>query len=919
MNGEANYPQHVLDRIDRLCDAFEKAWQEGRESRIEDYLTEIKEAYHPKALRELLLSEWEIRRGKGQSVQVEGYMERFPKYIELIRELFHEGESGATVPGVISHYRILRKLGSGGMGEVYLAEDTKLGREVAMKLLPLEVANDTQRRQRFVREAQAASLLNHPNICVIHEVGEYEDERPYITMEYVEGPTLDQYLKSGNPEISTILDIAIQMADALDAAYAKGIVHRDLKPANVSLNERGLVKVLDFGLAKRLELSQGSLSEATTVFQTQAGQIVGTPNYMSPEQAMGSPVDHRTDLFSLGVVLYEMIAGRPPFSGTSIGETLNRIIQAQPEALARFNYGVPPELERIVRKLLEKDPNRRFQTPRDLLIDLKHLRREHERGELPGEVPAGVRDSFAGVIDGPERTDFPAPKLAEPVSMEVLKDSDIFINYAQIDDHPVLHRKDGWVSQFHRNLAIRVEQLSGERIKMMRYAGPEDPAQVSAEFLKRLPEVKAMVSVLSPPFVKTEGCRRGVEEFYQSAERTGRLFVDNLSRVLKVVKTPIDPQEIPVSLAGLLTRLQGFEFFERDPETGRLREFDEAFGEIAKQRYYERVYDLAYAICQLLKQLRARDANAAAVGTASTGKTIFLAITTSDLQHQRDQLQRELIELGHHVLPREGFSFVASELEAAVCGCLAECDLAIHLVGDRYGLVPEDTDLSVVALQNNLAAEWSRHHGLERLIWIPRGMQPRDRRQADFIQSLRRDPELHHGGEIVTDTLQNFKELIEEKWRPEKALPSPAKKLGEAEEVLPRIYIICDAPDEEAIEPLEDYFFEHGIEVITPAFDADESKTQEIHIQNLKDCDAALVYFGSAGKSWVDIKVRDLIKANGYREARPIAVKAVYLAPPFNHRKERYRSLSAEVIRQEVSFDPKVLESFLQMIKNIST
>lgn len=311
-------------------------------------------------------------------------------------------------PEFIGHYRVLRKLGAGGMGEVYLATDTKLDRQVALKVLPADVTGDVDRRKRFLAEARAASALNHHHVCVIHEVNETSDLRFYIAMEYVEGPTLAERARERQIASDEIVAIAIQISDALDAAHAKGIVHRDLKPSNISINARGLVKVLDFGLAKRLEeaTDAGSNPDASTVLQTQPDRILGTPAYMSPEQSMGGTLDHRTDLFSLGTVLYELIAGRLPFGGESLVETIHRIGHAQPEALARFNYDVPPELDRIVRKLLEKDPARRYQTPRELSVDLKNLQRDRASafagresdgvGGLTavrenGRVPTGIR------------------------------------------------------------------------------------------------------------------------------------------------------------------------------------------------------------------------------------------------------------------------------------------------------------------------------------------------------------------------------------------------------------------------------------------------------------------------------------------------------------------------------------------------
>lgn len=206
----------------------------------------------------------------------------------------------------VGHYRISSKLGAGGMGVVFLAQDTRLGRKAAIKFLPAEMAADPARRQRFLNEARAASALNHPNVCIVYDVGETEDGLPFIAMEFVEGESLDALVRQGPLEIARVIEIATQVADALDAAHKRGIVHRDIKPANISLNERGQVKVLDFGLAKRLPTDTAGQDVTQDFHQTKEGHVVGSPGYMSPEQALGKDFDPRTDIFSVGVVLYEL-------------------------------------------------------------------------------------------------------------------------------------------------------------------------------------------------------------------------------------------------------------------------------------------------------------------------------------------------------------------------------------------------------------------------------------------------------------------------------------------------------------------------------------------------------------------------------------------------------------------------------------
>ncbi len=341
----------------------------------------------------------------------------------------------------VGHYRITSELGAGGMGEVFLAEDTRLERRAAIKFLPAELAADPQRRQRFLTEARAASALNHPHVCTVYDVGETEEGLPYIAMEYIEGGSLDSVLKTRRLEIPQVVDLAVQVADALDAAHACRIVHRDIKPANITLSERGQVKVLDFGLAKRL--AAGSLDPSaskTELQQTQEGTILGTPRYMSPEQALGKPLDQRSDLFSLGVVLYELTTGQLPFGGANFAEILNNIAHAQPTAIARLNYDVPPELERITLKLLAKHVDRRYQSARDLLVDLKNLQRDLNVAELREQTADMPVRSGSGRDRG---TPSPAAGLGHSIPA-VLPDprdiaqSDVVITYADLDDQPVL-------------------------------------------------------------------------------------------------------------------------------------------------------------------------------------------------------------------------------------------------------------------------------------------------------------------------------------------------------------------------------------------------------------------------------------------------------------------------------------------------
>lgn len=488
-------------------------------------------------------------------------------------------------------------------------------------------------------------------------------------------------------------------------------------------------------------------------------------------------------------------------------------------------------------------------------------------------------------------------------------ENDIFISYAHIDNQPLAEGQKGWITSFHKALEIRLGQLLGSEPEFWRDESKlRGNDYFDESIILHLPKVAVLITVLTPRYVRSDWCLKEVDEFYRLAEQTGGIRIEDKSRIFKIVKTPIPPEQHPLAMQQLL----GYEFYQIDPTTGKPREFIFNSGPNVDIHYWAKLDDLAYDIFQLLDTLSGQASPALKPVSPSVRGSVYLAETTFDLSVERDKIKRELQSRGYNVLPDRPLPLDAESFEKAVRESLSKCHLSVHLIGANYGVIPEASERSVAFLQNELASERCRATDFSRIIWMPPGLEAREPRQQQFIKYLYEDPAAQHGAEVLQTSLEDLKTVIHDK------LTAPVEvrsQISVPQDNVPcRVYLINDTQDEENVLLLSDYLFDQGLEVIPSMLDGDEAQARADHRESLLLCDAILIYYGAAGEAWLRAKLFDLRKLAGYGRTTPLLAKTIYIGAPSTPFKERFRTLEASIIKQGYDFAPELLEPFLKQI-----
>lgn len=486
--------------------------------------------------------------------------------------------------------------------------------------------------------------------------------------------------------------------------------------------------------------------------------------------------------------------------------------------------------------------------------------------------------------------------------------AEIFISYAH-EDNKSPFSEEGWVTVFHRALEIYLGQLMGKQRKASIWRDPKLGGNVEFgdELVAKVADAAALVCVLSPSYVGSEWCQRELQLFLKARGNRGSLA--GKARLFKVVRIPVPRGTLPLEMQ----KVRGYDFFKVDSEKDTFMTLDPAIDPALKRDYWVKLNDLAQDLSRLLQSLQETPEPAGGDEPKSHGGKpgVYLADTTFDLQREHEEIRRDLLRHGYAVLPGERLPLLASQLEAFVREQLAGCRLSIHLVGRKYGIVPEESEESVVGLQNAVAAQRSGAGEFARLIWLPPGLQAEDERQSRLIDTLRRDNRNHLCADLLETSLEDLKTVIHQRLERTR---TDTPRTGPPGDVV-RVYLVCDQRDVKRSAALERHLLRYqGLEVISPVFDGSKEEVRRDHEENLATCDVALIYYGEGNELWLRRQQRDLLKSSGYGRLRKLLASAIFVAPPATPQKERLRSREAVVLRLDA--DPGALDVFLRGLRD---
>jgi hypothetical protein len=501
-------------------------------------------------------------------------------------------------------------------------------------------------------------------------------------------------------------------------------------------------------------------------------------------------------------------------------------------------------------------------------------------------------------------------------------DKDILISYAHIDDEALMEGDKGWIENFHRSLEIRLSQLLGYKPKIWRDPKLSGNDYFGDEIVDQFPKIALLISILSPRYINSEWCTKEVNEFINACKLNIGIRVNNKSRIFKVVKTPVDIEDHPEPIKGLL----GYDFFQIDPQTGRSQEFNKMFGAESELAYWSKLNDVAHDIKELLKSIKPESSNSYSDNARAPDENqlkVYLAETSYNLTEFRENIKRELQEHGVLVFPDKSLPLIANEFRKSVNEMIESSDLSIHLVGNKYGIVPEGTNKSTIVLQNEIALDVSQQKNMKRLIWLPPDLIPEDKRQIDFLEHIKSSEEVQTGAELLESSIEDFKFTMLQHLNDLKE--SKANPLQESKEINatdaiagPKlIYLICDQRDLDNIAELEDLLFNEGYEVITPIFDGEENQVRLDHQENLKTCDAVLIYYGEGNELWMRSKLRELLKIAGYGRTSPLQTKGVILAGPKKEYKARVRAHNTIIIDCTEGLSKEKIQPYFEKVNQI--